>query len=192
MAISETILQTMSSDYLGYTFGAVVAAGGAMGYVKKRSVPSLMAGLVFGGLAMAGAYHVRPWGVMTCNITDLQASVNPESPTVGAGVSGLLAGVMGARAAKSGKVWSIETLWQEGTDNLADHAGWSDCPAGSRDVWSIRNGGVSGLSQHNLSSENSHLNVYRVNKSHRNKKWFVIKELPICHPIPCLNEYCEY
>ena len=60
MAISETILQNMSSDYLGYTFGAVVAAGGAMGYVKKRSVPSLMAGLVFGGLAMAGAYHVRP------------------------------------------------------------------------------------------------------------------------------------
>jgi len=79
----------MPADYLGYTFGAVVAAGGAMGYVKKRSVPSLMAGLVFGGLAMAGAYH---------------ASVNPESPTVGAGVSGLLAGVMGTRAAKSGKI----------------------------------------------------------------------------------------
>ena len=59
MAISETILQTMPADYLGYAFGAVVAAGGAMGYVKKRSVPSLMAGLVFGGLAMAGAYHVR-------------------------------------------------------------------------------------------------------------------------------------
>ena len=37
-------------------------------------------------------------------INNLQASVNPESPTVGAGVSGLLAGVMGARAAKSGKV----------------------------------------------------------------------------------------
>ena len=49
----------MSTDYLGYAFGSVVAAGGAMGYVKKRSVPSLMAGLVFGGLAMAGAYHVR-------------------------------------------------------------------------------------------------------------------------------------
>ena len=49
----------MPTDYLGYAFGGVVAAGGAMGYVKKRSVPSLMAGLVFGGLAMAGAYHVR-------------------------------------------------------------------------------------------------------------------------------------
>lgn len=49
----------MHTDYLGYAFGGVVAAGGAMGHVKKRSVPSLMAGLVFGGLAMAGAYHVR-------------------------------------------------------------------------------------------------------------------------------------
>ena len=49
----------MTTDYLGYAFGAVVAAGGAMGFVKKRSVPSLVAGLAFGGLAMAGAYHVR-------------------------------------------------------------------------------------------------------------------------------------
>ena len=49
----------MTTDYLGFAFGAVVAAGGAMGYVKKRSVPSLVAGLAFGGLAMAGAYHVR-------------------------------------------------------------------------------------------------------------------------------------
>ena len=49
----------MTTDYMGYMFGAIVAAGGAMGYVKKRSVPSLVAGLAFGGLAMAGAYHVR-------------------------------------------------------------------------------------------------------------------------------------
>ena len=48
----------MTIDYLGYAFGAVVASGGAMGFVKKRSVPSLVAGLAFGGLAMAGAYHV--------------------------------------------------------------------------------------------------------------------------------------
>ena len=48
----------MTTDYLGYAYGALVAAGGAMGYVKKRSVPSLVAGLAFGGLAMAGAYHV--------------------------------------------------------------------------------------------------------------------------------------
>jgi uncharacterized membrane protein (UPF0136 family) len=54
-----TNFQKMPTDYLGYAFGALVAAGGAMGYVKKRSVPSLVAGLTFGGLAAAGAYHVR-------------------------------------------------------------------------------------------------------------------------------------
>ena len=48
----------MPVDYLGYMFGAVVAAGGAMGYVKKRSVPSLVAGLAFGSLAAFGAAHV--------------------------------------------------------------------------------------------------------------------------------------
>ena len=48
----------MPVDSLGYMFGAVVAAGGAMGYVKKRSVPSLVAGLAFGSLAAVGAYHV--------------------------------------------------------------------------------------------------------------------------------------
>ena len=50
--------RTMPVDYLGYMFGAVVAAGGAMGYVKKRSVPSLVAGLAFGGLVAIGASHV--------------------------------------------------------------------------------------------------------------------------------------
>ena len=57
-AIIVTIFRAIMTDYPGYVFGAVVAAGGAMGYVKKRSVPSLVAGLAFGGLAMAGAYHV--------------------------------------------------------------------------------------------------------------------------------------
>jgi len=77
----------MSTDYLGYVFGAVVAAGGSMGYVKKRSVPSLVAGLAFGSLAAVGAYH---------------ASSHPDTPYIGAGVSATLAGVMGSRAAKSG------------------------------------------------------------------------------------------
>merc|ERR1719483_761124 len=48
---------------------------------------SLVAGLTFGGLAAAGAYH---------------ASAHPDTPYVGAGVSAVLGGVMGARAAKSG------------------------------------------------------------------------------------------
>jgi len=84
----------MSTDYLGYVFGAVVAAGGGMGYVKKRSVPSLVAGLAFGGLAAVGAYH---------------ASSHPDTPYIGAGVSAALAGVMGSRAAKSGVVRCISS-----------------------------------------------------------------------------------
>ena len=48
----------MAIDYLGYGFAGLVAAGGTMGYVKKRSVPSLIAGLAFGSLAAVGAYHV--------------------------------------------------------------------------------------------------------------------------------------
>ena len=46
------------TDYPGYAFGAAVALGGAMGYIKKKSVPSLVAGLAFGSLAVYGAYSV--------------------------------------------------------------------------------------------------------------------------------------
>ena len=48
----------MTTDYPGFGFAALVAAGGAMGFIKKRSVPSLAAGLTFGLLAAAGAWQV--------------------------------------------------------------------------------------------------------------------------------------
>ena len=49
----------MTTDYPGFGFAALVAAGGAMGFIKKRSVPSLAAGLTFGLLAAAGAWQVK-------------------------------------------------------------------------------------------------------------------------------------
>lgn len=37
-------------EHLALTLGFLTAAGGAMGYARKGSVPSLAAGLVFGGI----------------------------------------------------------------------------------------------------------------------------------------------
>ncbi|XP_077410961.1 transmembrane protein 14C isoform X2 [Vanacampus margaritifer] len=65
----------MSVDWVGYGYAALVASGGVIGYVKAGSVPSLAAGLLFGGLAGVGAYQIS------------------NDPTT----SGALTGVMGKR-----------------------------------------------------------------------------------------------
>jgi uncharacterized membrane protein (UPF0136 family) len=38
------------SAHLNFTLGGLAIAGGAMGFAKKRSMPSLVAGITFGGL----------------------------------------------------------------------------------------------------------------------------------------------
>ena len=70
------------TDYVGYLYAAAVATGGLMGYVKKGSLMSGLAGLAFGTLAGFGAY---------------QTSQNPNNYYVSLGVSGVLTGVMGSR-----------------------------------------------------------------------------------------------
>ncbi|XP_030205047.1 transmembrane protein 14C isoform X3 [Gadus morhua] len=81
----------MSVDWVGYGYAALVASGGVMGYVKAASaavldcpgsVPSLAAGLVFGGLAGLGAYQV---------------SKDPTDIWISLATSGALTGVMGKR-----------------------------------------------------------------------------------------------
>ncbi|KAG7488611.1 hypothetical protein MATL_G00036730 [Megalops atlanticus] len=78
----------MSVDWVGYGYAALVASGGIMGYVKAGSVPSLAAGLLFGGVAGIGAYQI---------------SQNPKDVWVSLAASGTLAGIMGMRFFKSRK-----------------------------------------------------------------------------------------
>ena len=47
---------TMPFDVFSATYAILVAAGGVLGYVKAKSVPSLAAGLTFGALIGTGSY----------------------------------------------------------------------------------------------------------------------------------------
>ncbi|XP_057704774.1 transmembrane protein 14A [Corythoichthys intestinalis] len=79
----------MAIDWIGYGYAATILLGGFMGYKKKGSVMSLMAGLVFGGLSAYGAYNI---------------SNKPTDIKVLLFASGLLSVVMGSRYKNSGKL----------------------------------------------------------------------------------------
>ncbi|XP_063218297.1 transmembrane protein 14C [Bacillus rossius redtenbacheri] len=79
----------MPVDVLSFAYAAAVAAGGVVGYVKAGSLPSLGAGLLFGGLLGYGAF---------------QTSQNPNNYYLLLGTSAVLGGVMGMRFYNSGKI----------------------------------------------------------------------------------------
>ncbi|KAG7220916.1 hypothetical protein INR49_017766 [Caranx melampygus] len=78
----------MAVDWPGFSYAALVTAGGLIGYFKAGSVTSLAAGLLFGLLAAVGAYL---------------ASQNPKNVWLSLGTSGTLAVVMGLRFLNSWK-----------------------------------------------------------------------------------------
>ncbi|XP_068160313.1 transmembrane protein 14C isoform X2 [Antennarius striatus] len=78
----------MSVDWVGYGYSALITSGGIIGYVKAGSVPSLAAGLLFGGLAGCGAYQI---------------SNDPKNVWVSLATSGALTGIMGKRFYSSRK-----------------------------------------------------------------------------------------
>ncbi|RZF33925.1 hypothetical protein LSTR_LSTR012267 [Laodelphax striatellus] len=78
----------MAIDYISFAYAATVASGGIFGYIKAGSIPSLGAGLLFGGLIGFGAY---------------QTSVNPNNYLFLLGTSATLGGIMGFRFVNSGK-----------------------------------------------------------------------------------------
>ncbi|XP_068614767.1 transmembrane protein 14A-like [Brachionichthys hirsutus] len=79
----------MAADWIGFCYAAAIALGGFMGYKRKGSVMSLMAGLVFGMLSAYGAYNISN------DTKDIKVSLL---------ASGVLAVVMGMRYKKSGKL----------------------------------------------------------------------------------------
>ncbi|XP_041865455.1 transmembrane protein 14A [Melanotaenia boesemani] len=79
----------MAIDWIGFGYAAAIVFGGFLGYKRKASVMSLMAGLVFGGLSAYGAFKI---------------SNDPKDIQVSLITSGLLSVIMGMRYKKSGKL----------------------------------------------------------------------------------------
>ncbi|XP_037955333.1 transmembrane protein 14 homolog [Teleopsis dalmanni] len=79
----------MAIDLIGYFYAAIVAVGGVIGYVSADSIPSLAAGLTFGSLLALGAYF--------------NSKLLPR-PVLQLIVAAVLAGVMGARWYRTGKL----------------------------------------------------------------------------------------
>ncbi|KAI8149036.1 transmembrane proteins 14C-domain-containing protein [Fennellomyces sp. T-0311] len=76
------------TDYLGYTYSALILVGGAIGYFKAGSAASIVSGTVFGLAAAAASYQV---------------SNNPKNVIFALVVSVLLLISMGIRFNKTGK-----------------------------------------------------------------------------------------
>ncbi|KPP70217.1 transmembrane protein 14A-like [Scleropages formosus] len=79
----------MAIDWLGFGYAAAIVMGGFMGYKRKGSVMSMVAGLLFGSLSAYGAFRVSN------DSSDIKVSLI---------ASASLAAVMGVRFKKSGKL----------------------------------------------------------------------------------------
>ncbi|MCJ8730932.1 hypothetical protein PDJAM_G00189930 [Pangasius djambal] len=79
----------MAVDWLGFGYAATILLGGFMGYKRKGSLMSLIAGLFFGGISAYGAFRI---------------TIDPQDKWTSLAASGALAVVMGIRFKKSGKL----------------------------------------------------------------------------------------
>uniref|UniRef100_A0A673L7G9 Transmembrane protein 14A-like n=1 Tax=Sinocyclocheilus rhinocerous TaxID=307959 RepID=A0A673L7G9_9TELE len=79
----------MAVDWLGFAYAAALALGGFMGYKRRGSVVSLIAGLFFGSVSAYGAYKITN---------------DPHDYWTSLTAAGVLTLVMGMRFRKSGKL----------------------------------------------------------------------------------------
>uniref|UniRef100_A0A8C6MEQ5 Transmembrane protein 14A n=1 Tax=Nothobranchius furzeri TaxID=105023 RepID=A0A8C6MEQ5_NOTFU len=93
-------------DWIGFGYAAAIFFGGFLGYKRRGSVMSLIAGFVFGGLSALGAYNI---------------SNDPKNILVSLIASGVLSVIMGMRYKKSGKLMPagiISGLRSESLQNM--------------------------------------------------------------------------
>jgi uncharacterized membrane protein (UPF0136 family) len=94
------------SAHLNFTLGGLVVVGGAVGYFKKGSVPSLVAGLTFGGLLIGS-------GVLITQGESYKGHV------LASGVAGLMTVAMGHRFLSTGKFMPAGMVATLGAAGLA-------------------------------------------------------------------------
>jgi len=95
--------------YPTYGVAAVVALMGVRGYTATRSVPSLVAGLVFGGALGASGYLIQ------------DPNMRETGRALALGTSLVLGGVMGVRLLRTGKVYPAGVLATVGLGSAAWH-----------------------------------------------------------------------
>jgi uncharacterized membrane protein (UPF0136 family) len=97
------------SAHLNFSLGGVVMLGGAMGYMKKGSTMSLVAGLTFGGLLVGS-------GIL------ISQGESFKGHALASGVTGTMALAMGQRFISTGKFMPAGMVATLGVAGLAYNA----------------------------------------------------------------------
>ncbi|PNH06431.1 Transmembrane protein 14A [Tetrabaena socialis] len=95
--------------HLDLALSALTSLGGIMGYVKKKSLPSLLGGLTFGVAFGASAYIIQNQDALLGH-------------SVGCATSALMLTMMGARFVRTRKMMPAGVLAGTGLIGLAYHA----------------------------------------------------------------------
>ena len=110
-------LKPTGGSHVNLTCGALVAVGGMMGYVKKKSVPSFVAGVGLGGVLIAS-------GLLISTGNEYRGY------TIGSGAGMVMAAGMGARFMSTRKFMPAGAVALLGTVttayNVAKAIEWQD------------------------------------------------------------------
>ncbi|MEI6085420.1 MAG: TMEM14 family protein [Verrucomicrobiota bacterium] len=79
----------MTNEIIVWIYGALVLLGGVMGWAKAKSIPSLISGLVFGGVLIFLGFGIRQG--------------RAADVTAACVIAGVLAVIMGLRFSKTKK-----------------------------------------------------------------------------------------